>query len=175
MSDRLFLGHITAIITAAIQRHTGVTQYAAGDVIATEAGVSVIELSDMARAAGSAGMIVTLDVIDSANQATKPSLEVWLFSSPPANIVDNAPFTPTDAELAYLVAVVQLTTSIVGHPTVGAAGNCVLPSGIISRSFKCEASLTDLYAVLVTRNAYTPIDSEIFTLKAAVLQDFSGS
>lgn len=174
MTDRLFLGHTTGIPRASITRPSNTTAYTAGDVIGT-AALSMLTLDAMARSAGGKGMIADLYVIDSANQATKPTLEVWLFKAAleGAAVVDNAAFAPTDADLANLVGVVTLDTSFVGNATAGAGGNCVLrPSIPPLLPFACAANSDDLHAYIVVRNAYTPVADEIFTIVAGVLQDY---
>lgn len=171
MADKIFLGHTTARIKASVTRPSNANAYAAGDVIGTAAS-DVIAFPNLARSNGGAGMIINAVVVDSASQATKPSLELWLFTVAPAAVADNAAFAPTDAELENLVGVIDLTSVRVGNATVGAGGNSVLPSAVSTLPFKCEAGSTTLYGVLVVRNAYTPVADEKFTVILNALQDY---
>lgn len=171
MADKVFLGHTTKVAPVTITRPANTTAYAAGDVIGT-AVTCELAFADLARSNGGAGMIVNAMVIDSANQATKPTLELWLFTAPLAVVVDNAPFVPTDAEMKTLVGVIDLTTAKVGEPTVGAVGNCVLYSGTVTLPYRCAAATKSLSGYLVVRNAYTPVSAEEFTSILTALQDY---
>lgn len=171
MTDRIFLGHTTETIDASITRPATTPTYAAGDVIGT-ASSHVITFTDIARTAGKGGMIMSALLIDSANQATKPSLELWLFDTAPAAQADDAAFAPSDAEMERLVAIIPLTSAYVGAATVGAGGNSAIPAAAQSQPFVCAASVKDLYGCLVVRNGYTAISGEKFTIRLTVLQDY---
>ncbi len=172
MTDRIFLGHTTDIVTATATLPAGVVQFAAGDVVGDATDAKIV-MDDCARSDGGAGMITGLKVIDSANQATKPDLEVWIFNAPLAVVAGNAPFAPTDAELLSLVGIVELDQTFVGLATVGVGGNCVLkPQLTPSLSFRCTASTKDLYVYLVERGTYTPVASETLTVIMDILQDY---
>ena len=111
-------------------------------------------------------------MVDSANQATKGSFELWLFDTTFTPDNDNTPFTPTDAEEATLVAVVPLTLSYVGDATAGAGGNAVYV-GTIDRPlpFVTGASSRNLFGALVVRNVYTPVSAEVFTVRLFIEQN----
>lgn len=170
--DRIFLGHKTAHLTGTLTRPANGDAYSAGQVIGDAVSGSVITIEGAARSNGGAGMIVGADIVDAANQETKPDLELWLFSVAPASQDDQEAFAPTAAELAYLVGIIAFSSSKVGKPDEGADGNCVLQAGQVAQSFKCAASSDDLYGVLVVRNDYEPVEGEVFTLIASALQDF---
>jgi hypothetical protein len=170
MSERVYLGNTSARPSQSVTRPNNATAYAAGDVIGT-ATTHVLDFSDVGKLAGGSGLLAGALLIDSANQATAPSLELWLFSAAPAAQVDNVAFAPTDVELANLVGVIPLTTARVGDATAGAAGNLVIQSDIASLIYKCAPGTTHLYGVLVVRNAYAPVANEVFTVVLSVLQD----
>lgn len=159
-------------ISASVTRPADTTQYAAGDVV-TSSPAAVLTFSGAGRVNGGSGIVIDALLIDSANQTTKPNLELWLFSQAPAIDDDNAAFTPTDAELANLVGIVQFTTGFVGDATAGAGGNCVLPSErtYLPVFYECAAAVTALYGVLVARNTYTPVSGEVFSVKLKVAQN----
>lgn len=146
--------------------------YAAGEVI-TSTVPAALTFAGVGRVSGGTGLLVDALLIDSANQATKPSLELWLFSTAPAMDNDNAVFTPTDAELAALLGIIQFQTAFVGDATAGAGGNSVIPSErtYLPVYLKCASTVTAIYGVLVTRSAYTPVSGEIFTVILKVVQD----
>lgn len=171
MPDRIFLGHTTGVIQASVTRPNDTTPYTSGDVIGTSV-TAALELEDVARSNGGSGMIMSALVIDSANQATQPSLELWLFTAPLAVVADNAPFAPTDAEMLTLVGVITLSSAKVGNATVGAGGNLAIVSDVVATPFKCGGGTTNLYGYLVVRNGYTPVADETFTVTLTSLQDY---
>lgn len=171
MPDRIFLGHTTAIVQASVQRPSNTTAYTSGDVIGTAVSAALL-FEDVARSAGGSGMIMSAVAIDSANQSTQPSLELWLFTAALAVIADNAAFAPTDAEMATLVGVITLSSVKVGNAAAGAAGNLAIISDVVATPFKCAGGSADLYGYLVVRNGYTPVADESFTVKLTSLQDY---
>lgn len=165
-------GGVTKLVSASKTRPANTTQYASGDVInESDTAGTGWTFSSVARTTGSSGVIARAQIIDSANQATTLSCELWLFTASPAADNDNAAFTPTDAELADLVGIIPISTARVGDATSGAGGNLVLDSGEIAVPFVCEASATALYGVLVARNTYTPVSGESFTVVLSIYQD----
>lgn len=175
--DRIFLGHTTGPATpATLTRPNNATPYTAGDVIGTALALPgtshVVEIKDVARSNGGSGMIPTALLIDSANQAVPPSLELWLFSVAPAAQIDNDPFAVTDAELLNLIGVIPLTAVRVGNPAAAGAGNLVIESDVATMSFKCAPGTTSLFGVYVVRNAYTPVANEALTTRLSSLQDY---
>jgi hypothetical protein len=141
------LCHTTA---ASFARPANTTTYTAGDVVCNAATLI------FPNGPASTGSVLQHAVITtSANVATKPDLELWLFSATVAAVADNAAFAPTDAEMLTLVAVVEFPTADfkVGLSGAGTSGNAV-----------CEASAqnSELYGQIVVRNAYEPISAEAF-------------
>lgn len=157
-------------ISGSVQRPNDTTTYAARDVIGT-AVTANITLADVARIAGGSGFIFKTRIISSANKALKPTFELWIFDTAPANVADNAPFAPSDAELLTVQAVIPVTTGYVGNAGADANGNYILISDAVPFSFKCTSLVKNLYAVLVVTNAYIPIAQEIFTVVLDVMQD----
>jgi hypothetical protein len=164
-------GH-TAVISASVTRPADTTQYAAGDALTNSTSAPVpLTFNACARANGGSGVMVRVVVIDSANQATAASLELWLFDTIPHADNDNAAFTPTDAECATCLAVIPLNASYVGTATSGADGNRVYVMNGLNIPFKCGAASDDLFGLLVVRNTYTPVSGEVFTVRLGILQD----
>jgi hypothetical protein len=165
------IGGHTAKPAATVTRPADTTAYAAGDVVNAGTG-AVITFAGCARANGLGGVIQHATLVDSAAQATKADLELWLFDTTFTADNDNAVFTPTDAELATVVCVIDMSANVyVGDATAGADGNCVHQSDVLNRAFTCEAADDDLYGALVVRNAYTPVSGETFTIQLHILQD----
>jgi hypothetical protein len=170
------------IATASMTRPADTAVYASGDAVTTSTSAPVVlTITNMGRFNGGGGDIVAATLLDSANQATKPDLELWIFNASPTPDNDNAVFTPTDAELATLVGIIEfkgVTKSYIGDATAGAGGNIIIPgtqAGTtvprLSIPFVCGASLTSLYGLYVIRNAYTPVSGEIFTVMLSVEQE----
>lgn len=161
---------VSKVVSVSKTRPADTTTYASGDVVDAGTGTG-LTFSEIVRTPGATGVLMALQIVDSANQTLKPVLELWLFNTALTFDNDNAAFTPTDAELATLVAILPLTGSYVGDATSGAGGNVVYTSTNLAIPFQCAANERALYGVLVTRNAYVPVASEVFTVTLRVLQD----
>lgn len=157
-----------------LTRPNDTTAYTAGDAVtdSTSAPTAIV-FANCARANGAGGHITGVTMLDSANQATDGQFELWLFSgtSAPTATNDNAAFTPTDANLANCIGVFSLTTAFAGDATAGAGGNLIYQSEQGSRPFRCGASTTSLWGLLVVRNAYTPVAQEVFTITLGISAD----
>lgn len=171
MTDRIFLGHTTAIVSGSITRPGDTNAYAVGDVIGTTAS-QIITFTGVARSVAGKGMISTALLLDSANQAVQLIAELWLFSAAPAAQVDNAAFALTDLEMANLLGIIPLSIASVGNTSAAAAGNAAMQSSVATMAFVCSAAVADLYGILVVRNAYVPVANEVFTVKLSALQDY---
>jgi hypothetical protein len=170
------------VVNATVTRPSDTTAYAAGDAVTNStSGPVMIDFSGVTRDGAKAGTIVNAILIDSANQATKGVFELWLFDREnvtPDN--DNSPFTPTDAELGWLIGVIEFTIASVGDATAGAGGNVIFtPTAAASApGFKSIHFTTrqggvphKIYGELVVRNAYTPVSAEQFTIRLAIRQE----
>lgn len=160
-------------IAGSFTRPSDTTAYAAGDVVSDSTSApTVITFSNATKESGGFGTLVHAICIDSANVATKPDLELWLFDTTVTPDNDNAAFTPTDAELLTLVGVIPFPTASfkVGDATVGAGGNSVCSVADINIPFKTVgATNSSLYGVLVVRNAYVPVSAESFSFRLKVV------
>jgi hypothetical protein len=165
------VGGKVALISASITRPSDTTAYAAGDAATNSTTAPVVStFTGAARVAAGSGTIVAATLIDSANQATKGNFELWLFDTTATPDNDNAVFTPTDAECLTLVGVIPFGAAIVGDATSGAGGNAVYPVQGLGMPFKLPSG-SDLFGLLVVRNAYTPVSAEVFTMRLHILQD----
>lgn len=155
-----------------IQRATGTTQYTAGDVISAVTTNNHFAFTGVTRTGKLTGSIDAARCFSSANQSTLPDLELWLFHTDIAEVADNGAFAPTDAELLTLVGIIDFPVADwkVGLSGSGANGNAVCDVHNIAIPFHLK-TVGDLYGQLVVRNAYTPVDSEIFTVELVVSQD----
>lgn len=163
---------ITTLAAGAVTRPADTNAYTAGDAISGSTTAGTLIQIPVARKQGASGIISSVQVVDSANQATKADLELWLFTGDLATHNDNAAFAPTDAELTDRVGIVDLGSSPdVGLATAGAGGNCAYQSTNVNLPFRCAGGERNLYGALVVRNAYTPVSGEVFTVILGVLQD----
>lgn len=160
-------GH--TIITT-VTRPANTTTYTAGDVIGT-ASSATLPLNNSSFGEFDCGIIQQAIISSSAYVATPPDLELWLFDTTVTDIADNAAWTPTDAEMATLVGIVQFATANwkVGTATAGAGGNMCCVADNISVPFNTLKGKHSLFGVLVVRNAYVPVSGEVFTLRLQVL------
>ncbi len=161
-------------ISAALTRPANTTAYTAGDVI--DAGTAAgLTFANAARSKGGGGRIRDGMLFDSANVATPPDVQLWLFSAALAAYdADNAAFTPVDSDFHDvqegitdgIVGVIQFATgnAFVGDATAGAGGNLIIPASktFLPLDFVCATDNTSLFGVLVVRNAYAPVSSEQF-------------
>lgn len=168
-------GVATAVVEATFTRPEDVTQYTAGDVVANATGTThaVITFANCALVKGGSGEIIGACLVSSANQATKPDLELWLFDTAPTAMEDNAAFDPTDAELRDVVGVIPFPVASfkIGTVTVGADGNVRCEGSTGGYPFVCASGSKDLYGILVERGTYTPVSAERFDLRLMIWQD----
>lgn len=156
--------------SATLTRPADTTAYAVGDVVCNSTSAPVILTFPYGARNGSA-VLQHAVIVDSANVATKPDLELWLFDTAMAMDNDNAAFTPTDAELLNLIGVVSFATGSfkAGDATSGAGGNAICEATNIGIPVNPAGSDTALYGVLVVRNAYVPVSGEVFTVRLKFL------
>jgi hypothetical protein len=159
-------------VSANFTRPNDTTAYTAGDVVANSTSAPVVmTFSNVVAANGKGGLIVNAKLLSSANQTTKGEFELWLFHTAPAAQNDNAACAFSDAEMANVAAVIQFPSgyAFVGNAGAGAAGNVLYQPDQVNKKFKCGASDTSLYGVLVVRNAYTPVALEVFTVTLEIV------
>ena len=167
-------GGFTKVVEATVTRPGTTTQYTAGDQVSdSESAPTVITFSDVARVLGGTGYVTGALCIDSAAQATKANLRLYLFDTSVTPNNDNAAWAPSDANLNDCLGFVEFSTWEVGTVTAGADGNCfsvgtMYPDRI---GFVCGSTVRDIYGLLVERSTYTPVASEVFTIRLHVMQD----
>lgn len=173
------VGNTRKIVQDSFTRPLNTDVYIAGDCISSTVAPSILDFSSAGRITGGSGIVDGVLLTDSANQATKADLELWLFGSAPAIRADGDPFELSDNETNTLLGVIYFGAPVVTNSTSGAGGNCVYFSGqtgfSLTRgggiSFVCPEGSTSIFGLLVVRNAYTPVANEIFTIRLFVRQD----
>ena len=170
-SARVIGGGYMTTVQVTKTRLNDTNAYTAGDTISENtSGATVWTFANCARFTGGSGIIAKATIADGAYVAATLQAELWLFNAAVTADQDNAVFTPTDAELLTLQAVVPISTAYVGDATAGIGGNVQLSSGTINMPFKCNADAS-LYGVLVARNAYVPVGWETFGITLFIYQD----
>lgn len=166
-------GGYTTQVSSSKTRPNNTTAYAAGDVINESTSVgTIITFTNTGRTEGNSGIITASQIIDSANQTTKPQLALWLFNNAPTTVNDNAAFAPSDAELeSGFIGVVNFSDLFVGNATSGAGGNYLLQTKNENLVFECVDGSRDIYGILQVLNAYTPVANEKFTVTLGLFQD----
>lgn len=154
-------------------RPNDTTAYTAGDVIAdSTTAPTIITLTGAVKTDGESAMILSATLISSANQATKLDARLWLFDTAPSSYgVDNAAFTPTDAELRTLLGVIAFPDEawIAGDSTSGAGGNALCNAQAIWLPIKALSDGNAIYGVLTAASAYTPVAQERFDLRIGIV------
>lgn len=164
-----WVGHRTKRVSDTITRPSNTTAYAAGDAISEVTTNDGFTFSEVAEPGGNrrSGSIDSAVLISSANQSTKLDAELWIFAVEPGEDADNSAFSPTDAELADLIGVIDF-------PSVDwkeGNGNAVCVVAGVQLPFKCQDKDVQLFGRLVARNAYTPVSAEEFTVVLTISED----
>lgn len=154
--------HTTALT---FTRPADTTTYAAGDVVCNAA--TLIFPSGPKHGAA---VIQHAIITSSANVATKPDLELWLFDTTVTAVADNSAFAPTDAEMLTLIAVIPFPVADfkVGLSGSGASGNVACAAANLGIPIS-RVSDAAIYAQLVVRNAYVPTSAEVFQIRLRIL------
>jgi hypothetical protein len=173
MTERVLIQHTMTF--ADFTRPSDTNAYTAGDVVADSTSAATV-LTFPRCAVGRNGTIRSALLIDGAAQATKLSADLFLFDTAPATYGnDNEAFVPTDAEMKTAIGVISLDGTAaanikVGDATAGAGGNCIVQLSGLDIPFQCVPGSSDLFGVLVARNAYTPVSAETFRIKLGIEQ-----
>jgi hypothetical protein len=164
------------VLTTSVTRPADTNAYAAGDVVSNSTSAAAVITFGSAtfgacRAVGWSTTLISASVIVESNQATKPALELYLFSSAPTAVNDNSALALSAADAEKLVAIVPLSTTYLTNAASGASGNHVQVSDTTPIPINCARSDTKLYGLLVVRNAYTPVSAERFVVSIKLLVD----
>ena len=175
--DNIVCRFDTRIITQSLARPANTTQYAAGEVISEVTSNNHFTFPDMANPGALSGQIDRAIITSSADGSgvLLPDLELWLFDTDIAEVADNAAFAVTDAEMLTLVGVIDFP---VANWKVGLSGGNSCCEGDraggnpLPMIYKCKTvSDFSLFGQLVTRNAYTPISGEVFSVRLLITRD----
>lgn len=167
----------TKSVKSSISRPSDTTLYTAGDVISAITTDDHLTFSKAVNKGTLSGAIGTARIISSANQTTKPDLELWLFRVDPATRADNLAFNITQPEHDELIGIIDFAVGNwkVGNPAAGALGSASCEAQNIGLVFRGGLTTTtsdrNIYGQLVVRNGYTPVADEVFLVELVITQD----
>lgn len=157
---------------AAYTRPADTNAYAAGDVVADSTSApTILTFPRAVCEVGGESLIQSATLVTSANVATKPDLQLWLFDRTVVMDNDNAAFTPSDAEMLTLLHIIAFPTGafVVGDAGAGAAGNAVCNAQALWLPIRTAVGDNAIYGILVARNAYVPVSAEVFTVRLGII------
>jgi hypothetical protein len=152
-----------ATVSNDITRPADTTGYAINDNLSdstTSPTSGGFTLTGVVRKSGGSGIITDM-LIMSSNPSGGLQGEIWLFDSAVTNINDNAAFAISDAEIKTVVAKIPFVTSADVNNSIAHVQN-------LNIGFTTVGSANLRYLVKV-KAAYTPIASEVITVRAKVM------
>lgn len=160
---------VSAISTVSKVRPADTAVYAANDAISESTTVGTVwTFAGAARSNGLGSVLQDAVLTHSAVTALNLDAELWLFdTAPTSGINDNGAWTPTDAEMKTLLAVLVFSGSAVRTGN----GNTACELSGLSRAIKCAAGTSSIFGVLRAKNAYVPTSAEEITLRLKFIQD----
>jgi hypothetical protein len=169
--DILATGRYLTTVSASYTRQADTTAYAAGDALCG-GSAAVLTFAAAVRYNAGTGRIVGARIVDDSAPATAGDFELYLFSSSVTATTDNNAWSNTDAEMRNCIGCISFgSTPKVG----GSAGNRFYQisegAGGLPINFKAGAGLTDIYGVVVVRNAYTPANAGVLNFYLDIVQD----
>ena len=151
---------------ASFTRPSNATLYTVNDVVSTTAG-AVMEFTNVVRAPGGTGIIHTITLTKSDDDATGAAFDLYLFNAAPAAVADNAAFALSAAERLTVLALVPF---VAANARASGTGNEWSVTDL-HLPFVCASASRSLYGMLVARGAYTPASAEVFGARLLGLQD----
>jgi hypothetical protein len=152
-----------AVISADIVRPANAATYTANTGWANAtSSAAYTTFTGVCRTTGGVVLIPAVRVLDYANQTTKLTGVLWLFSVAPTTVIaDNATFSIAAADLANIVAQpIPFTVSTVANQAAGASGSAVAAVAGTTYEAKCAGGDTNLYGMVQVTNAYVPVSAE---------------
>lgn len=156
------VGGITRLIDITIEN--AAAAYVDGDVID-----DIKTITDAVRLAGGSGIIQSVQLVDSDNQAG--NVEVYFFSELITVAADNAAFAPSAADMQKMIAVADdgAPINLSAYTTI----NSIDVSGLtkINAPYQDTGSEEAIYVLLVANGSITWTAASALTLRIGVLVD----
>jgi len=155
-----------------LTRASNTTAYTAGDVI-SDVSNNQHYIINVTKAnfknEHKSGTILRATLTSSADVATAPDIELWLFSKDITRVADNGVFAPSDDEMDTFIGVIAFPTGdfVVGLTTGDGNQVCQAENLVLA----ANAPDGKIYGQLVVRNAYVPVSAEVFQLTLVYQQD----
>lgn len=154
------------LVSATITRPANTTQYTALTAFANATSAATFTtFANVCMTSGGQALDADIVFLDSANQTTKLSGILFLFSVAPGTALnDNATFSIASADAAHLVAQIPFSASTVTNQGSGASGSAMAEVQGQTYQFNCAPGATSLYGMVEVVNTYTPISGEVLTV-----------
>ncbi len=141
---------------------TTVVAYEANDAVAGDADIP-LEFANAAVDGNNTGVIMSAVMADDNKQGF--TFDLILYKTAPANPVDEAIFSPADAELRNIIGVISFNS------WTNFEDNAVSFKGDLGMAFDLDSPNTTIYGQLVTRGAYTAAGIDDISLRLNILQN----
>lgn len=170
-------GHIYHNSIASFQRPADTSTYANGDVVSDSTGTAAsLVFPDCAKEKGGSGVIhyATLTVDDLIDAVSPHNFELFLFTAPPKDHLDNATMNLLDADLPKVVAAFTFTgaaSKILNNAAPPDGARLYIPSLDWERPFVCDDGDTNLYGLLRTAGWTTPGSGDKFVIRLGIGMD----
>lgn len=153
------------IATQAITRPANTTAYTANTAWANAtSGATYSSFIAACRGPTAQVLIPQIDIWSSANPATKLQGILWLFSTAPTAINDNATFNIAAADFSNLTGNMQgFPFTLTSVQASGAANSGVSLTGTTYHAV-CNGSQPTIYGMVQVVNTYTPASNEVLRI-----------
>lgn len=162
---RLILGTVNNLTT--LTRPADTAAYTAGDEVsnATAQGSALPWVfAGAGSGAGGSGYVVRAALSCSDKLNVSAIYRLFLYSSAPTMVGDNAAYNLLKAEFPGRIGYVDIGPMVTA---VGASSDSAFTDVDLRKSYQCAAD-ANLYGVLVVQGAYTPLSAETFQLSLTV-------
>lgn len=150
-------------ITAEFTRPSDTTAYGANDVVGYTGSADTTLLAAIFRENGGTGYVIKAELWTDQAANVSP-FRLYLFNVEPTPIADNSAFTLLYADISKCVGYIDFAN--MSQEGSGSTGAMALWTG--QMFVKADASADDLYAVLVTKAAFTPASAQKFTIRVSM-------
>lgn len=163
--DRLPVsGTTVTAITDLITRPANTTAYTGGSqLIINETTAKILTFANAARIAAGSGYVIGAKLSVSGTNSTNLGCRLWLYTSPPTAIADQAAFTLLESSFGIRIGYVDFTSFVSG----GSGSDCIesYSNAVIQNlPFSAASGLQNLYGQLVFTNSgnYSPGSNQRF-------------
>ena len=145
-------------------RPANTTAYSANDVVSEHATTGTVwTFSNLARQHSTSGYIVKARIITDEVTGQTQRLRLYLFNAAPTGELDDnvASTTPQYADEAQTVGIIDFDAL---DNTISGADSSMSQRDDLRLSVKAANTDRDIYGILVTLDAFTPVSGQQFTI-----------